>query len=141
MWQTFLPEKKQILQVVGSKDLLTSLTVGKKWVPRKACIAKFDFKKCKESFCWRPCENLPVNLHQITLLILECHACQHGANVLRCLKDANFSFLHANVPINVPTCEKRVNYSTWYSKVPKACQIFNFACQHTKRGTGFSTIF
>ena len=46
-----------------------------------------------------------------------CHACQ---------KRANFSFLCANVPINVSTCHK-------------ACQCFNLVCQHGKWRANFST--
>ena len=54
-------------------------------------------------------------------------ACQHGlhANVPACQKHANFSLLHANMPINVPTC-----YTT--------SQCFNLACQRAKRLANFS---
>ena len=38
-------------------------------------------------------------------------------------------FLRTNVPINVLTCQRSANYSTWCPKMPKANQIFNFACQ------------
>ena len=42
---------------------------------------------------------------------------------------ANFSFLRANVPINVPTYQGCDNYSTWNTNVPKGCQFFSFAYQ------------
>ena len=44
-----------------------------------------------------------------------------------CQKRANFSFLRANVPINVPTCHT-------------ACQCFKLACQRVKRRAKFSNI-
>ena len=55
--------------------------------------------------------------------------CHRGlrANVPACQKHPNFSFLHANVPINVPT------YHTVY-------QCFKLACQHAKRRANFSNI-
>ena len=55
--------------------------------------------------------------------------CDRGlrANVPACQKHPSFSFLHANVPINVPT------YHTVY-------QCFKLACQHAKRRANFSNI-
>ena len=44
--------------------------------------------------------------------------------VLTCQKHANFLFLRANVPINVPTCQR--------ASVPKVCQFFNLACERAK---------
>ena len=60
--------------------------------------------------------------------------CQHGLrpHVLNGQKRASFSFLRTNVQINVPTCQRRINFWTWLAKMPtyqKACQFFNFACQ------------
>ena len=54
--------------------------------------------------------------------------CQRSlrANVPACQNRANFSFLRANVPINVPTCHA-------------ACQCFNLASQRAKRHANFST--
>ena len=34
-----------------------------------------------------------------------------------------------NVLINVPASQKCVNYSTWHTNGPKACQVFNLACK------------
>ena len=44
-----------------------------------------------------------------------------------CKNRANFSFLRANVPINMPTCHT-------------ACQCFKLACHRVKRRTKFSNI-
>ena len=38
-------------------------------------------------------------------------------------------FLRANVPINLLMCQRCANYSTWCANMPKANQIFNFACR------------
>ena len=43
-----------------------------------------------------------------------------------CQKRANFSFLLASVPMNLPTCHT-------------ACQYFNLACQRAKRCARFSS--
>ena len=115
-------------------DVLDS---GKKWVPRKACIAKFDFKKCKEKGLWKPSSKSTANYtfnFRVSCLPAWCQCAKVP-------KGCQCSFLHANVPINVPTCEKRVNYSTWYTKVPKACQIFNFACNMPKGELIFQLFF
>ena len=47
------------------------------------------------------------------------------AHVPMCQNRANFSFLRANVPINVPACQK-------------AYQLFNLACQRAKWRANFS---
>ena len=47
-------------------------------------------------------------------------------NLPTCQKRANFSFLRANVPKNVPTCQRRTSYSTWCANVLKANQSFNY---------------
>ena len=39
------------------------------------------------------------------------------------------SFLRANLPINMPLCQRCANCSTWGATVPKNCQFFSFACQ------------
>ena len=33
------------------------------------------------------------------------------------------------IQLGLPTCQRVVNYSTWHADVPKACQVFSFACQ------------
>ena len=56
-------------------------------------------------------------------LLNACHTCQ---------KRANFSFLRANVPINVPTCQHGKGVPIFQLGVlmcRKACPFFNFACQ------------
>ena len=53
-----------------------------------------------------------------------------GAGVvylLTCQKRANFSFLCANVSINVPTWQRCVSFSTWCAKVPRRA---NFSIWH-----------
>ena len=80
-----------------------------------------------------------------------CHTFQHGrrASVPTCQKRANFSFLRANVPINVPKVCRFFNLAC---QRRKACQFFKLACQHgkdvpffstspAKRCANFSTIF
>ena len=52
--------------------------------------------------------------------------CASMVYVPTCQKHANFSFLHASMPINVQMCHM-------------ACQCFNLACQHAKRCTNFSS--
>ena len=52
--------------------------------------------------------------------------CQRAC-VPTCQKRANFSFLRANVPINVPTCHT-------------TCECFKLACQRVKRRAKFSNI-
>ena len=43
-----------------------------------------------------------------------------------------------NVSINVPTCQRCANYSTWCANVPTACQFLNLACQRAKWHANFS---
>ena len=66
-----------------------------------------------------------------------CHTCQRGlrAHVSTCQKRANFSFLRANVPINVPTWQ----FFNLACHRAKAWQNFNLACQCAKRRAIFST--
>ena len=64
---------------------------------------------------------------------------QHGlraqhASMPTCRKRANFSFLHANVLIDVPTCH------TLCQCFNLACQFFNLPCQHAKNCANFSNI-
>ena len=47
-------------------------------------------------------------------------------NLPMCQKRANFSFLRANVPKNVPTCQRCTSYSTWCANVLRANQSFNY---------------
>ena len=51
---------------------------------------------------------------------------------------ANFSFLRANVPINMPTCQRCANYSTWN---PSWHRRANFSISPAKRLTNFSNFF
>ena len=57
--------------------------------------------------------------------------CQRGlrAHVPKCQTCASFSFLRANVPINMLTCHRCANCSAWCANMPKANQLFNFTCQ------------
>ena len=43
----------------------------------------------------------------------------------------------ANLSINVPTCQRCANYSTWRTNVPTACQFLKLACQRAKYGASF----
>ena len=43
-----------------------------------------------------------------------------------CQKRANFSFLRANMPINVLTWQRRSNFSTWGTKEPKQANILTW---------------
>ena len=56
-----------------------------------------------------------------------CRACLR-ANVLTCRKHANFLFLHASVPIYVPTSHK-----------VKVRQCFNLTCQYARQHVDFAT--
>ena len=38
----------------------------------------------------------------------------------------------AIMSINVPTCQRCANYSTWRANVPIACQFLNLGCQRAK---------
>ena len=38
----------------------------------------------------------------------------------------------AIMSINVPTCQRCANYSTWRANVPMACQFLNLGCQRAK---------
>ena len=55
-----------------------------------------------------------------------------------CQTRAHFSFLHANMPINVSTRQRCANYSTWRANMPKVSQFFNLTCQRPKRHANFS---
>ena len=44
----------------------------------------------------------------------------------------------ANVSINIPTCQRYANYSTWLADVPTACQFLNLACQRAKWRANYS---
>ena len=59
----------------------------------------------------------------------EVVSCQSGVRVCvsACQKRANFSFLRANMAINLPTFHT-------------ACQFFNLLCLRTKRCVNFSNI-
>ena len=48
------------------------------------------------------------------------------------------TYPRANVSINVPTCQRCANYSTWRAYVPIACQFLNLACQRAKWHVSFS---
>ena len=48
------------------------------------------------------------------------------AYVLTYQTRANFSFLCANVPVNVSTCQSCANFSTWHAKVANDMPIFYF---------------
>ena len=39
------------------------------------------------------------------------------------------AWLRTHVPINVSTCQRCANYSTWRATVPTACQFLQLACQ------------
>ena len=41
-----------------------------------------------------------------------------------CQKRGSFSFLRANVPVNMPTCQRRANFSSWRASVSKTCHFF-----------------
>ena len=58
------------------------------------------------------------------------------ACVPKCQKRAKFSFLRANVPINVLTCQ-HANFSTWRAKVSKASHFFSFACQNVCQSSNY----
>ena len=38
----------------------------------------------------------------------------------------------AIMSINVPTCQRCANYSTWRANIPMACQFLNLGCQRAK---------
>ena len=93
-----------------------------KWPPiireryRKTSIRKFWI-----SSCWG------VNEFAKSRGICTMRACL--VSVTTCQKRANFWFLRTNVQLNVPTSQRRTNYSTWWATVSKTCQFFNFAYQ------------
>ena len=62
------------------------------------------------------------------------HTCQRGlcAHVSKAFQFLFVTCQHTNVQINVPTCQRRANYSTWRASEPKACQLFTLACQCAK---------
>ena len=68
---------------------------------------------------------VPTSLHASVVYVPTCLLAS-VVYVPTCQKRANFSFLRANVPINVPTCHT-------------ACQCFNLACKHAKRRANVST--
>ena len=80
-----------------------------------------------------PC--MPACQHGLCAKVLGCQrglcanvlSCQ-CTNVLTCRKHANFLFLHASVPINVPTSHK-----------VKVRQCFNLACQCARQHVDFAT--
>lgn len=52
-----------------------------------------------------------------------------------------FASQRTNVTLNSPTCQRRANYSTWLANLPKACQLFNLACQRAKAMSIFQLFF
>ena len=65
------------------------------------------------------------------------------ANVLTYQKHANFLFLHASVPINVPTSRKVKVCPMFQLGMPicqTACQFCNLTCQRAKWCASFSKI-
>ena len=90
-------------------------------------------------FCELNFNKVFLNKQLLRVCYIACHTCLRAnvvyvptclrasmVHVPTCQKHANFSFLRANVPVNVPTCHT-------------ACQCFNLACQRAKWRANFST--
>ena len=65
--------------------------------------------------------------------------CLHASAVYAptCQKLANFSFLCANVPINVPRAKRRAIVLIWYANVPNGVPIFQLVVATCKKTCQF----
>ena len=80
------------------------------------------------------------------------HACVSIVYVPTCQNRVNFSFLHAYVTINVPTCytacecfnsackraNGRVSFSTWRANVPKGMPVFQTFLSRDAKGNFYT---
>ena len=58
-------------------------------------------------------------------------------SICLCQKSANISFLCDNVPINVPTCQRRTSFSIWRANVSETFQFLKLACQCAVRRANY----